>query len=75
MSTNTTSGGTYTTTSGDMWDSISFKVFGSSDYVTQLMLCNSDYVDLYVFPAGIELKLPEIEGTEELLDILPPWRR
>ena len=66
---------TYTTSSGDMWDSISFKVYGTSDYAGKLMAYNSDYVDQYVFPAGIELLVPDIEGTEELLDMLPPWRR
>lgn len=66
---------TYTTSSGDMWDSISFKVYGTSDYAGKLMAYNSDYVDQYVFPAGIELRVPDIEGTEELLDMLPPWRR
>lgn len=66
---------TYTTSSGDMWDSISFKVYGTSDYAGKLMAYNSDYVDQYVFPAGIELRAPDIEGTEELLDMLPPWRR
>lgn len=66
---------TYTTSSGDMWDSISFKVYGTSDYAGKLMAYNSDYVDQYVFQAGIELRVPDIEGTEELLDMLPPWRR
>ena len=66
---------TYTTSSGDMWDSISFKVYGTCDYAGKLMAYNSDYVDQYVFPAGIELRVPDIEGTEELLDMLPPWRR
>ena len=67
---------TYTTSSGDMWDSISFKLYGSEKYTGALMEKNSDYLeDYYVFPAGIVLNVPEIEGTEDLLDILPPWRR
>ena len=43
---------TYTTSSGDMWDSISFKVYGTCDYAGKLMAYNSDYVDQCVFPAG-----------------------
>ena len=66
---------TYVTISGDMWDVISLKVYGTTAYTGKLMAYNSDYVDQYVFQAGIELRVPDIEGTEELLDMLPPWRR
>ena len=67
---------TYTTQSGDMWDSISFKVYGTSEYAGKLMAYNSDYLaDNYVFPAGIVLRVPEGQGSQEQLNILPPWRR
>ena len=66
---------TYTTVSGDMWDSISFKVYGSTDYTGKLMAYNSDYLENYIFPAGIELRVPEIEMQDETLSMLPPWRR
>ena len=67
---------TYTTVSGDMWDSISFKVYGTTAYTGKLMAYNSDYLaENYVFPAGIVLRVPEIEAEDETLDMLPPWRR
>ena len=67
---------TYTTVSGDMWDAISLKVYGSTAYTGKLMANNSDYLaDNYVFPAGIVLNVPEIEMQDETLDMLPPWRR
>lgn len=67
---------TYTTSSGDMWDSISFKVYGTTSYVGKLMAYNSDYLEEnYVFPAGIVLRVPEVEGTQELESLLPPWRK
>jgi phage tail protein X len=65
----------YTTSSGDMWDAISFKAYGTCDYAGKLMTNNSDYIHEYVFPAGVVLRVPEVEGTEELLEMLPPWRR
>jgi phage tail protein X len=66
---------TYTTVSGDMWDAISYKVYGSTDYTGKLMAYNSRYLDNYIFPAGIVLEVPEITMQDETLDMLPPWRR
>lgn len=68
---------TYTTIAGDMWDSISVKVYGTDAYIGKLMENNPDYLeDNFVFPAGIELYCPEISGKEDaLLSMLPPWRR
>ncbi len=66
----------YTTKSGDMWDSISYQVYGTVDYTGRLMAANSDYLeDNYIFPAGIVLQVPEVEDTEDLQDVLPPWRK
>ena len=68
---------TYTTISGDMWDSISYKVYGTDAYVGKLMAYNPAYLENnFIFPAGIDLFCPEIDGTEDaLLSMLPPWRR
>ena len=56
---------TYTTISGDMWDSISFKVYGSTIYTGKLMAYNSEYLDEnFVFPAGIELQVPELTNAD-----------
>ena len=69
---------TYTTISGDMWDSISVKVYGTDAYVGKLMANNPDYLeDNFIFPAGIELYCPDLSGTsdEVTLSMLTPWRR
>ena len=66
---------TYTTVSGDMWDSISYKAYGSTDYAGKLMAYNRQYLENYVFPAGIELQVPDITTKDEVLSSLPPWRR
>lgn len=50
---------TYTTIQGDMWDSIAYTQLGSVDRVDRLMALNAQYLDIYIFPAGIELKLPD----------------
>lgn len=64
---------TYTTIQGDKWDSVCFKVFGSSEYVDRLMMLNLEHVDLYVFPAGVVLQLPVVL-PEERSAKLPPWK-
>lgn len=63
----------YKTTSGDMWDQIAYEVMGSSFYVDKLMKMNSQYLDYFIFPAGIELEIPDID--EEEPEVLPLWKR
>lgn len=64
---------TYTTRSGDMWDSIAYEQLGSTDYADRLMNLNQQYRDIYLFPAGIVLELPEAE--RQINSALPPWKR
>ncbi len=64
---------TYTTVQGDMWDSIAYKQMGDVSYADELMRLNQKYLDLYVFPAGVVLALPE--PKESVSGSLPPWKR
>ncbi|MCD8052263.1 MAG: tail protein X [Clostridiales bacterium] len=63
----------YTTISGDTWDGIAYKKLGSGYYMDLLIAENPQYSDYFVFPAGIKLKLPEIEETTS--SSLPPWHQ
>lgn len=63
----------YTTISGDMWDSIAYEQLGSSAYMDRLISANLQYREIYIFPAGIVLTLPEIEAPAN--SNLPPWKR
>ena len=64
---------TYTTKHGDMWDSIAFTHLGSVAHMDTLILCNQQYHDIYIFPAGVILALPDI--TEVTTKALPPWKQ
>ncbi len=64
---------TYTTLQGDMWDSIAYSQLGSTDHTDRLMNANLRYREIYIFPAGIVLTLPEIRN--EPGETLPPWKR
>lgn len=63
----------YTTSQGDMWDSIAYSQLGSTDHTDKLMNANQQYREFYIFPADIVLNLPEIQ--ENVSSLLPPWKR
>ena len=65
---------TYTTVQGDMWDSIAHRTMGSVRYTDRLMWANQAYLEHHIFPAGIELVIPDIpvDWNEAAL---PPWKR
>lgn len=64
---------TYVTVSGDMWDKIAHDQMGSERYTDRLIWANLAHRDVYVFPAGVTLVIPET--PEETAEELPPWKR
>lgn len=64
---------TYKTVQGDTWDLIAYKKLGSTSYTDQLIRANPEHINVFQFPAGVTLTLPEIE--EDANDLLPPWKR
>ncbi len=64
---------TYTTISGDMWDKIAYEQMGSVLHTDKLIRANAQYAELFVFPAGVVLTIPEVE--DEVNMELPPWKR
>lgn len=62
----------YTTIQGDTWDSIAFKIYGDEYKVQLLMEANREYMDIFVFSGGLELKCPEL--TPAQIIGLPEWR-
>lgn len=64
---------TYITTQGDMWDSIAYSQLGDVAYTDKLMNLNQKYHEIYIFPAGIVLTLPD--QAETVGDALPPWKQ
>lgn len=63
---------TYTTVQGDTWDMIAYRTMGSCDYVDQLMNANQEYIDIFIFSAGITLQIPEVQETSG--EPAVPWR-
>lgn len=65
---------TYSTCAGDTFDMISYKIFGTCNYTDKIIDANRDYIDTFIFPANVELNLPDIE-PEIKKSALPPWKR
>ena len=65
----------YITVQGDKWDFIAYKALGSEAWMDRLMAANTAYLDYYIFPAGIVLELPDVEGEQPSSIIMPPWKR
>ncbi len=63
----------YTTISGDMWDKIAYEQMGSVLYLDQIIRANAEYADIFVFPAGMALTIPDVERRVNME--LPPWKR
>lgn len=63
---------TYTTTQGDCWDAIAYAVYGDTVYTGELMQANQDYLDVFVFGAGVVLQVPAL--AESTTETLPTWR-
>lgn len=64
---------TYTTIQGDMWDSISFRVYQSEYYMSNLIEANPQYRETVIFPANVVLLIPEVSTKTK--ENLPPWKR
>lgn len=64
----------YTTVSGDTWDLIAFRQLGSCQYTELLINANRNHIDKFIFRAGTELIIPDIEKEQKKIS-LPPWRR
>lgn len=63
----------YTTVQGDMWDTIAYTQMGDITYTDKLINLNQEYRGYYIFPAGIQLTLPELELDAPA--VLPPWKQ
>jgi len=65
----------YRTQSGDTWDLIAYRVYGSEGYYHDLIRSNLRLIDIAVFDADIPIIIPEISEEVENDENLPPWKR
>ena len=55
----------YKTEAGDTWDLIAFKLFGNENLMQELLEENIELSEIVIFPAGVELSIPEIEKDKK----------
>lgn len=61
----------HTTVTGEMWDMLSYRYYGSEHLFPVLIDANPDYADVIVFSAGVKLVIPDVDTTETAP--VPPW--
>jgi phage tail protein X len=66
----------YVTIQGQTWDQIAYELYGNEYMCDKLMDLNRDKLDYLVFPAGIELVVPdkELVISETVPSDYPAWR-
>lgn len=64
--------GTYRTVQGDSFDAAAFRLWGDEHLAHALMAANAAHADVLVFPAGVELTVPDVT-PETRAAHLPPW--
>ena len=62
----------YQTSQGDMWDTISLRVYGTEKLIHLLIEANHEYRNTAVFSANCELQIPYAPRGERVS--FPPWR-
>lgn len=61
----------YKTEAGDTWDLIAYKVYGSEQYMRDLLEANPAQASTAVFGPGVELVVPDV--TPPVAATLPAW--
>ena len=64
----------YITKDNDRWDLISYKYYDDPTLYEKIILANPDVKITPILEAGIKLKIPVIETSDEITTDLPPWR-
>ena len=65
----------YRTQSGDTWDLIAYRVYGSEGYFHDLIRSNLALIDIAVFDANVPIIIPKIAEESDNDTSLPPWKR
>lgn len=61
----------YVTDQGDTWDLVSYRAYGTEKYTGLIMDANMQYIDIFVFDAGVRLDIPKLPEEE---NDMPDWR-
>lgn len=66
----------YITTTGDRWDTVSFKAYGDASLYPKIQSANPFIPRIDTLQGGIHLQIPIIiDNTSTDESLLPPWKR
>ena len=65
---------TIKTVEGDTFDGLALETYNEEKKAALIMDANPDYIDVLIFEAGVELRIPIVDDVD-LPETLPPWRR
>lgn len=63
----------YVTTQNDAWDAIAFRIWNDERLMNILLAANPEHADVLLFPAGVQLTVPERPQRTINKKELPPW--
>lgn len=67
---------TIKTISGDTWDILAKRQYGSESFMNVLIAANIAHRKTVIFPAGVVLNAPDIDTSSDEYSVnLPPWKR
>ena len=62
------------TVSGDAWDMIAKREYGSERCMSLLIQANPDYIEVEIFPANVLIDVPDVPVLASSAENLPPWK-
>lgn len=62
------------TVEGDTFDGLALEFYDDEFQSSLIMAANPDHCGTLIFEAGVEIRIPVLDGTETPAT-LPPWRR
>lgn len=67
----------YITQYGERWDTISFKMYGTTNEVPGIIEANSNVPITERLPEGLVLEIPILDTNNVAVDssLLPPWKQ
>lgn len=67
----------HTTTDGERWDLISWRYYGSTEGIAQLVAANPHIRIIGILPGGLVVRVPLATEVDPILapEDLPPWKR
>lgn len=65
----------YITKDSDRWDLIAYEFYSDATLYEPIITVNPDIPITPILPAGLKLKIPVIDNSDQIQFELPPWKK